>query len=187
MGQVKTPGAARGNELLSTLKKRFEENPQRHQGISWEQVQRRLEANPDSLAVLEAMEATGGKPDVIGHNEETGQISFCDCSPQSPTGRRGICYDRPAQEGRKKHPPADNAMDMAAAIGIDMLTEEQYHQLQQLGEFDTKTSSWLQTPEDIRQRGGAIFGDRRYGRVFIYHNGADSYYSARGFRGMLKV
>lgn len=173
--------------LILTLKTRFEQNMNRHEGLEWDKVQARLEANADKLRSLHEMERTGGEPDVVGFDEETGEFIFYDCSPESPKGRRSLCYDREALESRKQHKPQNSAMDMAAAMGIALLTEEQYKELQKLGEFDTKTSSWLLTPPEIRERGGAIFGDCRYGRVFIYHNGAESYYAARGFRGSLKV
>ncbi len=174
-------------ELLSILKQRFEENMQRHPDIEWAQVEARLADHPDKLKALFEMERTGGEPDVIGFDADTGQSIFCDCSPQSPTGRRSLCYDREAWEARKKNKPAGSAMELAEQIGIEMLTEEQYRHLQTLGEFDTKTSSWVKTPADIREKGGALFCDRRYGHVFTYHNGADSYYAHRGFRGVLKV
>jgi hypothetical protein len=174
-------------ELLRTLKTRFENHPNRHPDLIWDDIPARLDSNPEKLWSLHAMESTGGEPDVIGVDQKTGAIIFCDCSAESPTGRRNVCYDRQAWEARKANRPENNAMDMAAAMGIDLLTEEQYRHLQTLGEFDTKTSSWLKTPPAIRQRGGAIFGDRRYGAVFIYHNGASSYYGARGFRGLLRV
>lgn len=175
------------NELLHALKTRFEKNVRRHEGIPWGDVQAQLDHNPDALRSLLEMEATGGEPDVIGQDRETGRFIICDCAIQSPAGRRSICYDGEAREARKKHRPESSALEMAAAMGIDLLTEEQYRQLQQLGEFDTTTSSWIRTPSDVRSRGGALFCDRRYGRVFVYHNGADSYYAARGFRGVLRV
>jgi hypothetical protein len=159
----------------------------RHPGLDWAGVQARLEANPAKLWSLHEMERTGGEPDVVGHDSETGEYIFYDCSAESPKGRRNVCYDRAALDARKEYKPADSAMDMAAAMGIELLSEEQYSQLQKLGNFDTKTSSWLLTPAEIRKRGGAIFGDRRYDHVFTYHNGADSYYGARGFRGALRV
>lgn len=174
-------------ELLETLKQRFENNMNRHPGIDWEKVEAKLTANPDKLKSLYEMERTGGEPDVIDYEPDTDVFIFCDCAPQSPTGRRSLCYDRSAREGRKKHPPKVSAMELAETMGIEMLTEEQYRKLQTLGEFDTKTSSWIKTPDDIRERGGALFCDRRYGHVFVYHNGADSYYGSRGFRGLLKV
>jgi hypothetical protein len=159
----------------------------RHKGLAWANVQARLEANPQRLWSLHEMERTGGEPDVVGHDKKTGEYSFCDCSAESPKGRRSLCYDREALEARKEHKPEDSVIDRAAAMGIELLTEEQYRALQTLGEFDTKTSSWVQTPLDIRQRGGALFCDRRYDAVFVYHNGAESYYAARGFRGSLRV
>ncbi|HZP16651.1 MAG TPA: DUF4256 domain-containing protein [Terriglobales bacterium] len=174
-------------ELLTTLQARFEKNMDRHQGLEWAQVQARLEARPEKLWSLNEMERTGGGPDVVGQDKKTGEYIFYDCSPESPKGRRSICYDREALESRKEHKPKDNAMDMAAAIGIELLTEKQYRELQKLGEFDTKTSSWVKTPSAIRRLGGALFCDRRYGTVFVYHNGAESYYAARGFRGSLRV
>ncbi len=159
----------------------------RHKGLDWATVQARLEAKPEKLGSLHDMERTGGEPDVIGYDEKTGEYIFYDCSAESPKGRRSVCYDREALESRKEHKPENNAMDMAAAMGIELLTEEQYRELQQLGDFDTKTSSWVKTPAAIRKLGGALFCDRRYDRVFIYHNGAESYYAARGFRGSLRV
>jgi len=174
-------------ELFRLLQTRFEQHMTRHANIAWADVQARLEANPDKLWSLSEMERTGGEPDVIGYDETTSEFVFADCSPESPAGRRNVCYDREALDARKNFKPKDTAMDMAAAMGIELLTEEQYHALQRLGEFDTKTSSWLKTPADVRKLGGALFGDWRFGRVFIYHNGADSYYGARGFRGMLRV
>ncbi len=173
--------------LLSTLKARFEQNTRRHKGLDWTKIQARLEAHPEKLWPLHEMESTGGEPDVVGYDEKTGEYLFYDCSPESPKGRRSVCYDREGQESRKEHKPENNAVDMAAAMGIEILTEEQYRELQKLGDFDTKTSSWLKTPADIRKLGGAIFGDFRYGHVFVYHNGAQSYYAARGFRGGLRV
>ncbi len=173
--------------LLGVLKTRFDKNPGRHPGINWAQVQSRLEASPDKLWPLCEMERTGGEPDVVGMDNASGKYVFVDCSPESPAGLRNLCYDRAALDARKEHKPADSALDMAAAMGIELLTEEQYRDLQSLGKFDTKTSSWLKTPPEIRNLGGAIFGDRRYDHVFTYHNGADSYYAVRGFRGALKV
>jgi hypothetical protein len=173
--------------LLETLKGRFEENPGRHPGIDWVAVQARLEKAGGKLGSLLEMEATGGEPDVIGHDPKTGEYVFCDCSTQSPKGRRSVCYDREALEKRKEHKPKDSAVAMAAAMGIQLLTERGYRELQELGEFDTTTSSWVATPPHIRRLGGALFCDRRYGTVFVYHNGAESYYAARGFRGTLKV
>jgi hypothetical protein len=174
-------------ELLRALKARFEQNMNRHVGLEWAEIQARLEAKPERLWSLSEMERTGGEPDVVGHDAETGEYVFYDCSAQSPTGRRSVCYDRAALESRKENKPGNSAMDMAAAMGIELLTEEQYRELQKLGEFDTKTSSWVKTPSDIRELGGAIFADYRYGHVFVYHNGAESYYAARGFRGSLRV
>ncbi len=174
-------------ELLSTLKKRFEENKNRHTGIEWANVQAKLKANTTKLWSLNEMETTGGEPDVVAYDKKTGEYIFYDCSAESPKGRRSVCYDRKALDSRKEHKPANSAMDMAAAMGIDILTEEQYRELQKLGNFDTKTSSWLTTPTEIRKHGGAIFGDYRYAHIFIYHNGAESYYAARGFRGSLRV
>ena len=159
----------------------------RHQGLEWAKVQAKLEANPEKLWSLHEMERSGGEPDVVGQDQKTGEYTFYDCSAQSPQGRRNVCYDREGQEARKEHRPENNAMDMAAAMGIELLTEEQYRALQQLGEFDTKTSSWVKTPADIRKLGGALFADRRYGHVFVYHNGAQSYYGSRAFRGSLRV
>ena len=174
-------------ELLTTLKARFEKNMNRHQGLEWAKVRARLEANAEKLWSLNEMERTGGEPDVVGQDKKTGEYVFYDCSPESPKGRTSLCYDREALDSRKEHKPKSSAMDMAAAMGAELLTEEQYQELQKLGDFDTKSSSWLKTPDDIRKLGGAIFGDRRFGRVFVYHNGAESYYSGRGFRGWLRV
>ena len=174
-------------ELLTTLKARFEKNMNRHQGLEWAKVRARLEANAEKLWSLNEMERTGGEPDVVGQDKKTGEYAFYDCSPESPKGRTSLCYDREALDSRKEHKPKSSAMDMAAAMGVELLTEEQYQELQKLGDFDTKSSSWLKTPGDIRKLGGAIFGDRRFGRVFVYHNGAESYYSGRGFRGWLRV
>lgn len=179
--------AAQCEELLSVLKARFEKNMNRHQGLVWAKVQAKLEANQEKLRSLNEMESTGGEPDVVGYDEKADQYIFYDCSAESPKGRRSVCYDRAALESRKEHKPANNAIDMAAAIGIELLTEEEYRELQKLGNFDTKTSSWVKTPADIRKLGGAIYCDRRYDKVFVYHNGAESYYAARGFRGWLKV
>jgi hypothetical protein len=173
--------------LLSALQTRFEKNMNRHKGVEWPNVQAKLEADPEKLWSLHEMERTGGEPDVVGHDEKTGEYIFCDCSAESPKGRRSICYDREALESRKENRPENSATDMAAAIGIELLTEEQYRELQNLGDFDTKTSSWVKTPSDIRKLGGALYCDRRYGHVFVYHNGAESYYAARGFRGALRV
>ncbi len=175
------------DELLKTLKARFEKHVSRHKGLDWANVQAKLEVSSDKLWSLGEMERTGGEPDVVGYDKKTGEYVFCDCSAESPQGRRSLCYDRAALDARKANKPADSAMELAAAIGVELLTEEQYRELQKLGKFDTKTSSWLKTPPDIRKLGGSIFGDRRYDTVFIYHNGADSYYAARGFRGALKV
>lgn len=179
--------AEQREELLSILKIRFEKNMKRHHGLEWAKVQAKLEASTEKLASLHEMESTGGEPDVVGHDKKTGEYIFYDCSAESPGGRRSLCYDREALEARKANKPEGSAVDMAADMGIELLTEEQYRALQKLGSFDTKTSSWVKTPADIRELGGAIFGDYRYGRVFIYHNGADSYYAARGFRGVLRV
>ena len=179
--------AKQREELLGTLEARFEKNRNRHKKIEWAGVRTRLEDNPEKLESLNEMERTGGEPDVIGHDRKTGEIIFADCSAESPKGRRSLCYDREALESRKEHKPANNAVDVAAAIGIELLTEEEYRELQKLGEFDTKTSSWVKTPAKIRKLGGAIFCDRRYDTVFVYHNGAESYYAARGFRGSLRV
>ena len=174
-------------ELISALKARFEGNMNRHQGLEWAQIHAKLEANPEKLRSLHEMERTGGEPDVLGYDDKTGEYIFYDCSVESPQGRRSLCYDREALESRKEHKPEDNAMDMAAAMGIELLTEEQYRELQKLGIFDTKTSSWVKTPVEIRKLGGALFCDRRYDHVFVYHNGAESYYGTRGFRGSLRV
>ena len=174
-------------QLLKTLQARFEKNPHRHKGMEWSKVQARLEANDAKLRSLYEMERSGGEPDVVGQDKKTGEYIFFDCAEESPKGRRSICYDRAALESRKEHKPANNALDMAAAMGVELLTEEQYRYLQTLNEFDTKTSSWIRTPDAIRKLGGALFCDRRYDTVFVYHNGAESYYAARGFRGVLKV
>ena len=174
-------------KLLKTLKTRFQKNMIRHKNLEWDNIQSRLESREAKLWSLNEMERTGGEPDVVGRDNETDEYIFCDCSPESPEGRRSICYDRKALESRKKHPPENNSIDMSAEMGIELLTEEQYRELQKLGPFDQKTSSWLRTPSNIRKLGGAIFGDFRYGNVFVYHNGADSYYAARGFRGFLRV
>jgi Protein of unknown function (DUF4256) len=179
--------SAQRKELLSVLKTRFEKNKNRHKGLEWAAIQTKLENNAVKLWSLDDMESTGGEPDVVGYDKKTGEYIFYDCSAESPKGRRSLCYDRDALESRKEHKPKDSAMDMAAAMGIEILTEEQYRELQQLGEFDTKTSSWVKTPSNIRELGGAIFCDRRYGTIFLYHNGAESYYAARGFRGSLRV
>lgn len=176
-------------ELLETLQSRFEENMNRHKGLEWAKIQAKLEAHPEKLSSLHAMESTGGEPDVVGYDEKTAEYIFYDCAAESPEGRRSICYDGDGQKEREKKGihPGGNAVDLADAMGIELLTEDQYRALQELGEFDTKTSSWVQTPSDIRKLGGAIFCDRRYDTVFVYHNGAQSFYSARGFRGLLKV
>lgn len=187
MGNKKKLAPKDSEELLVTLKNRFEKNTNRHKNIRWEEVVAKLETNPDKLWSLHEMEQTGGEPDVIGVDKKTGEFIFYDCSVESPKGRRSLCYDREALEARKEHKPKNNAIDLANSIGIELLTEEEYRELQKFGEFDTKTSSWLKTPDDIRKLGGAIFGDFRYGTVFIYHNGVQSYYAGRGFRGKLKV
>jgi Protein of unknown function (DUF4256) len=174
-------------ELLRALKSRFEKNMNRHKNLAWAKVQAKLEASAVKLWSLNEMERTGGEPDVAGHDKKTDECIFYDCSAESPKGRRSVCYDREALESRKEHKPKDNAIDMAAAIGLELLTEEQYRELQKLGNFDSKTSSWVKTPADIRKLGGALFCDRRYDTVFVYHNGAESYYAARGFRGSLRV
>jgi hypothetical protein len=174
-------------ELFRALKARFEKNMHRHQGLEWAQVQAKLEAHAEKLWSLSEMERTGGEPDVVGHDKKTGEYIFYDCSAESPKDRRSLCYDREALESRKENKPANNAMDVACAMGTELLTEEQYRALQKLGNFDTKTSSWVQTPSAIRKLGGALFCDRRYDTVFVYHNGAESYYAARGFRGLLRV
>lgn len=183
MGLTKKQGEA----LICVLKDRFETNVGRHKGIDWSWVQARISADPGKLQSLHEMEATGGEPDVIGHDKNTGQVIFCDCSAESPSGRRSLCFDRDALDSRKENKPAGNVVDMAAAMGIELLTEAQYRELQRLGCFDAKTSSWIVTPPEIRKLGGALFGDRRYDSVFVYHNGAQSYYAARGFRGLLRV
>lgn len=173
--------------LIGILRTRFEKNANRHKGMKWTDIQAKLEANPEKLWSLDEMEETGGEPDVVGFDKKTGEYIFYDCAPESPKGRRSICFDPQALESRKEHKPKDSAIAMANAMGIEILTEEQYRELQKLGEFDIKTSSWVQTPADIRKRGGALFCDRRYDTVFLYHNGAESYYAARGFRGSLRV
>ena len=175
------------DELIRTLKARFEKNKNRHSGLDWAKVQAKSEENPEKLWSLNEMERTGGEPDVVGQDDKTGDHIFFDCSAESPKGRRSLCYDREGLESRKEHKPSNNAIDMAADMGIDLLTEEQYRELQKLGKFDTKTSSWVITPDEIRKHGGALFCDRRYDHVFVYHNGADSYYAVRGFRGSLRV
>ena len=179
--------SGRREELLRALKARFEKNMNRHKGLEWAKVQAKLDANSVKLWSLNEMERTGGEPDVVGHDKKTGEYIFYDCSAESPNGRRSVCYDGEALKSRKEHKPENNAIDMAAAMGIELLTEEQYRELQKLGKFDTKTSSWVKTPSDIRKLGGAVFCDRRYDNVFLYHNGAESYYGARGFRGSLRV
>lgn len=179
--------AEQRQELLSTLEARFEKNMHRHKGLEWAKVQAKLEANPDKLGSLNEMEKTGGEPDVVGHDKKSGEYLFYDCSAETPAGRRSVCYDREGLDSRKEHKPANSAMDMAAAMGVELLTEAEYRELQTLETFDAKTSSWLKTPAEIRKLGGAIFGDWRYGKVFVYHNGAQSYYGARAFRGSLRV
>jgi hypothetical protein len=174
-------------EILRPLRARFDKNMNRHKGLEWAKVQARLEANGEKLCSLNEMERTGGEPDVVGHDKKTGEYIFYDCSEESPKGRRSFCYDREALDSRKEHKPENNALDVAAAMGIELLTEEQYRELQKLGNFDAKTSSWVKTPSDIRKLGGALFCDRRYDTVFVYHNGAESYYAARAFRGSLRV
>jgi hypothetical protein len=175
------------DELLNTLKNRFEKNMKRHEGIEWTKVQARLKAKPEKLWSLDEMEISGGEPDIIGQDKKSGEYIFCDCSEESPKGRRSICYDEEALRSRKEHKPKNSAIAMAAEMGIEILTEEEYRELQKLGEFDLKTSSWVKTPSEIRKLGGAVFCDRRYNTVFLYHNGAESYYAARGFRGLLRV
>jgi hypothetical protein len=187
MAKAKDVTTKQAGELLSTLKARFEKNMHRHPGLAWAKAEARLTANAKKLWSLNEMERTGGEPDIVGHDSETGEYMFCDCSAESPKGRRSVCYDREALESRKEHRPQGNAVDMATAMGIELLTEERYRELQKLGAFDTTTSSWVQTPSKIRDLGGALFCDRRYDTVFLYHNGAQSYYAARGFRGSLRV
>lgn len=187
MASKKTLSPAQAKELLQILKARFEKNKTRHKGIEWDKVQARLEAHPAKLWSLNEMEITDGEPDVVGYDKTTGEYIFYDCAAESPKGRRSVCYDHEALESRKQHKPADSAVNMAADMGIELLTEEQYRELQQLGEFDLKTSSWVDTPAKIRKLGGALFCDRRFDTVFTYHNGAESYYGARGFRGALRV
>jgi hypothetical protein len=179
--------ATQGEELLKTLKSRFEKNMNRHKGIEWSKVQAKLSGNAEKLWSLSEMERTGGEPDVVGQDKKTGEYIFYDCSAETPNDRRSICYDKAALEARKEHKPKNSAMNMASNMGIELLTEEQYRELQELGNFDTKTSSWIQTPPEIRKLGGALFCDRRYNHVFVYHNGAESYYAGRGFRGLLRV
>ena len=191
MSKVSNPkkslSSTQTDELLRTLKTRFEKNMKRHKGLEWSSVQSRLQAKPEKLWSLDEMEFSGGEPDVVGYDKKSGEFIFYDCAAESPKGRRSICYDAEALASRKEHKPKDSAIEMAANMGIKMLTEEEYRELQKLGEFDTKTSSWVQTPDAIRERGGALFCDRRYDHVFVYHNGAESYYAARGFRGSLRV
>lgn len=187
MDTKKKLSESQSETLISILRTRFEKNANRHKGIKWADIQTKLEAHPEKLWSLDEMEETGGEPDVVGFDKKTGEYIFFDCAAESPKGRRSICYDQQALESRKEHKPKDSAIAMADAMGIEILTEEQYRELQKLGEFDIKTSSWVQTPADIRKRGGALFCDRRYNTVFLYHNGAESYYAARGFRGCLKV
>jgi hypothetical protein len=187
MQRAKDMKAKQREELLRALKARFEKNTNRHKGLEWGKVQAKLEANAEKQWSLNEMERTGGEPDVVGYDKKTGEYIFYDCSAESPTGRRSVCYDGKALESRKEHKPKNSAMGMAAAMGIELLTEEQYRELQQLGNFDTKTSSWVKTPSDIRKLGGALYCDRRYDHVFLSHNGAESYYAARGFRGSLRV
>ena len=187
MGTKKKLSSEQRDELLKTLKTRFEKNMNRHKDIDWTKVQAKLEANPEKLWALDDMEVTGGEPDVVGYDKKTGEYIFYDCSAESPKERRSLCYDRDALNSRKEHKPKNSAIDMAAEMGIEILTEEQYLQLQKLGKFDAKTSSWLKTPDDVRKLGGAISGEFRFGRVFIYANGAESYFAARGFRGSLRV
>ncbi|WP_342542428.1 DUF4256 domain-containing protein [Paenisporosarcina sp. FSL H8-0542] len=187
MSPTKNLSTEEQNKLLETLQKRFEKHTERHEGVNWQDVQTKLEDSLEKLWSLNEMERTGGEPDVIGYDEEAVEYLFCDCAKESPKERRSLCYDRAALEARKKFKPENSVVDVAAEMGIELLTEERYRHLQTLGEFDTKTSSWIQTPDDIRKLGGALFCDRRYDTVFVYHNGADSYYAARGFRGLLKV
>jgi hypothetical protein len=187
LATIKLPSPEQREALLRALKARFDKNINRHKGLEWAKVQAKLEANTEKLWSLSEMERTGGEPDVIGHDKKTGDYIFCDCSAESPAGRRSLCYDREGLESRKEHKPKNSAVDMAAAMGIELLTEEQYRDLQKLGNFDTKTSSWVKTPSEIRKLGGALFADRRYDTVFVYHNSAPSYYAARGFRGSLRV
>jgi len=184
---TKELSAEQREELIRTLKVRFEKNKSRHAGLEWANVQSKLEANASKLLSLSEMERTGGEPDVIGYDNTTDEYIFCDCSAESPKGRRSFCYDREALESRKEYKPENNAVDMAASMGIELLTEKQYRELQMLGKFDTKTSSWVKTPAEIRKLGGAIFCDRRYDHVFTYHNGAESYYAVRGFRGLIRL
>jgi hypothetical protein len=183
----RTLSKKQGDEILKALQARFEKNMNRHKGLAWADVQARLETNSGKLWSLSEMERTGGEPDVVGHDKKTGEYIFFDCAEESPKGRRSLCYDREALDSRKENKPKDNAVEVAAAMGIELLTEEQYRELQKLGEFDNKTSSWVKTPSAVRRLGGALFCDRRFDTVFVYHNGAESYYAARGFRGWLRV
>lgn len=183
----KTTSASKPAGALGVLKARFEQHPERHRGLAWDKVQQRLEARPEALKTLAEMERTGGEPDVIAWDQKTGELVFCDCAPESPSGRRSVCYDRKALDARKENKPKTSALELAAAIGIEVLDEAGYRELQKLGPFDTKTSSWVKTPPSVRSLGGALFCDFRYGQVFTYHNGAESYYAARGFRGTLRV
>lgn len=187
MANKKHVSSEQHEKLIMILKYRFEKNMNLHQGIEWEKVREKLDSRPDKLWSLNEMEKTGGEPDVVGYDEMTGEYVYVDCSAESPGGRRSLCYDREALDSRKEHKPKGSALEVASAMGIELLSDEQYRELQQLGEFDTKTSSWVKTPDRIRKLGGAIFCDRRYDTVFVYHNGAESYYAARGFRGMLRV
>jgi len=186
-GDKKVLSAEQCEELLASLKERFDKNMNRHKGLEWARVRAKLEANAEKLWSVHEMEKTGGEPDVIGQDKKTGKFIFCDCSPETPVGRRNFCYDREALEARKKFKPKNSAMDVAAAIGIEILSEEEYSELQTLGEFDLKTSSWIKTPAEVRELGGALFCDRRFGRVFVYYNGADAYFGGRGFRGRLRI
>ncbi len=187
MGNKTELSAGQREELTSSLKARFEKNKNRHKGLEWAEVQAKLEADTEKLWSLNEMERTGGEPDVVGYDKKTGEYIFYDCSVESPNGRRSVCYDREGQESRKENKPENNAVNMATAMGIELLTEEQYRELQKLGKFDSKTSSWVKTPPEVRNLGGALFADFRYGKVFVYHNGASAYYGARAFRGSLRV
>jgi len=187
MATKSKPGADNNNAILEILQSRFEKNMNRHKGLKWDNIRKKLEKNPSVLRSLIEMEKTGGEPDVTGYDKKSDEYTFTDCSPESPAGRRSLCYDRAALNARKMHKPKNSAMDMAASMGAEILNEKQYRELQQLGNFDTKTSSWLNTPSNIRKLGGAIFGDFRFDTIFIYHNGAESYYAARGFRSFIKV
>jgi len=187
MNNKKELSPEQSKDLLGVLKNRFEKHMNRHEEVKWAKVQEKLEENPEKLWSLDEMEITGGEPDVIGYDQKTGEYIFYDCSAESPKGRRSLCYDRAAWEARKEHKPENNVVDVAAEMGVELLTEDQYRELQQFGKFDTKTSSWVKTPAEIRKLGGAIFCDFRYGNIFMYHNGAESYYAARGFRGSLRV